>query len=81
MNHVALMIGYKYGLYIDEVYSLMWEDIDFENKLLHVNCQVRWEKDESRTIMKSGLPKEVPAAAMAIGISANRNIKATVLLR
>lgn len=50
VNHVALMIGYKCGLRIGEVYGLVWEDIDLESKLLHVNRQVQWAKDENRTI-------------------------------
>lgn len=49
VNHIALMLGYKCGLRIGEVYGLVWDDIDLDNKTLQVNRQVQWSKDESRT--------------------------------
>ena len=50
VNHVALMLGYKCGLRIGEVYGLVWDDIDLDKKTLQVNRQVQWAKDETRTI-------------------------------
>lgn len=43
------MIGYHTGLRLGEIYALVWEDIDFENKTLSVNRQVQWETGEERT--------------------------------
>lgn len=48
-DHVALMLGYHCGLRLGETFGLVWEDIDFENKLLKVNRQVQWKSDKSRT--------------------------------
>ncbi len=46
-NHVTLMLGYKCGLRLGEAYGLTWDDIDLENKLLYINRQVQWCKDET----------------------------------
>lgn len=40
--YIPLMIAYHTGLRLGEVYGLVWEDIDFENKTLSVNRQVQW---------------------------------------
>lgn len=48
-NHVALMLGYHCGLRLGETFGLVWEDVDFENKLLKINRQVQWKSDNSRT--------------------------------
>ena len=42
--HLPLMIIYHCGLRVGEVFGLIWEDIDFENKLLRVNRQVQWHQ-------------------------------------
>ncbi len=39
--HIPLMLAYHCGLRLGEVFGLMWEDIDFENKTLSVNRQVQ----------------------------------------
>lgn len=49
VSHIALMLGYKCGLRLGEVYGLVWEDIDLDKKLLHINRQVQWMSDSSRT--------------------------------
>lgn len=49
VNHIALMLGYKCGLRIGEVYGLVWNDIDLEKGTLQINRQVQWAKDENRT--------------------------------
>lgn len=43
------MIDYHTGLRLGEIYGLVWEDIDFENKTLSVNRQVQWEAGEARS--------------------------------
>lgn len=47
--YIPLMIAYHTGLRLGEIYALVWEDIDFENKTLSVNRQVQWSSGESRT--------------------------------
>lgn len=44
--HLPLMIIYHCGLRLGEAFGLVWEDVDFENKLLRVNRQVQWYKGE-----------------------------------
>lgn len=48
-SHIPLMLGYECGLRIGEVFGLVWEDIDFENKTLTVNRQIQWHQDQNRT--------------------------------
>lgn len=48
--YIPLMIGYHTGLRLGEIYGLVWEDIDFDNKTLSVNRQVQWEIGERRTV-------------------------------
>ncbi len=38
--HLPLMLGYYCGLRIGECYGLQWEDVDFENNMLHVERQL-----------------------------------------
>ena len=40
--YIPIMIGYHTGLRLGEIYALVWEDIDFENKTLTVSRQVQW---------------------------------------
>lgn len=40
--YIPIMIGYHTGLRLGEIFALVWEDIDFENKTLSVNRQVQW---------------------------------------
>ena len=39
-----MMIGYRCGLRIGEVYALTWDDIDLENKKLTVSKQIQWKQ-------------------------------------
>ena len=39
-HHIPLMLGYYCGLRIGECYGLQWEDIDFDNNVLHINRQL-----------------------------------------
>lgn len=48
-THIPMMIAYHCGLRLGEVYSLCWEDIDFENKTLSVNRQIQWHQDRTRS--------------------------------
>ena len=45
-DHIAMMFGYKCGLRIGEAFAVVWEDIDFELKILHVRRQVQWEQNK-----------------------------------
>lgn len=47
--YIPLMIGYHTGLRLSEIYGLVWEDIDFDNKTLSVNRQVQWDEGEPRS--------------------------------
>lgn len=40
--HLPLMLGYKCGLRVGEVYGLTWEDVDFENSTITVNRQMQY---------------------------------------
>ena len=50
-----MMIGYRCGLRIGEVYALTWDDIDLKNKKLTVSKQIQWkslprsEEEKQRT--------------------------------
>ena len=41
-----MMFGYKCGLRIGEAFAVVWEDIDFELKILHVRRQVQWKQNK-----------------------------------
>lgn len=49
VNHIPLLIGYRCGLRLGEVFGLTWNDIDFDKKTLSVNRQVQWYQDKNRT--------------------------------
>lgn len=40
-SHIPLVLAYRCGLRLGEVFGLMWEDIDFENSTLRVDRQVQ----------------------------------------
>lgn len=48
-THIPLMFGYKCGLRLGEAFGVCWEDIDFEKKTLHVQHQVQWKEDHTKT--------------------------------
>lgn len=48
-SHIPLLLGYECGLRIGEVFGLVWEDIDFENRTLTVNRQIQWHQDQNRS--------------------------------
>ena len=39
-THLAMMLGYKGGLRLGEVFGLAWEDVDFEKNTIRVERQV-----------------------------------------
>ena len=41
-THIPLILGYRCGLRLGEVFGLVWEDIDLDKKILAVNRQVQW---------------------------------------
>lgn len=47
--YIPIMIGYHTGLRLSEIYALVWEDIDFENKTLTVSRQVQWNEGEKQS--------------------------------
>lgn len=44
--HIPLLLAYKCGLRLGEVFGLMWEDIDFDNGTLNINRQVQIHNDK-----------------------------------
>ena len=42
-SYIPLMIGYHTGLRLAEIFALVWEDIDFDNRTLTVARQVQWQ--------------------------------------
>ena len=42
-GYLPLLIGYRTGLRLSEIFALVWDDIDFKNKTLTVNRQVLWK--------------------------------------
>lgn len=46
-DHIAMMFGYKCGLRIGEAFAVTWDDIDFDEKTLHVRRQVQWKQNKS----------------------------------
>lgn len=48
-SHIPLKLGYECGLRLGEVFGLCWDDVDFKNKLIHINRQVQWLQDKERT--------------------------------
>lgn len=43
-SHIPMMIGYRCGLRIGEVYALTWEDIDLSARKLTVSKQIQWKQ-------------------------------------
>lgn len=42
--YIPMMIGYRCGLRIGEVYALTWDNIDLEHKKLTVSKQIQWKQ-------------------------------------
>lgn len=48
-QYIPLKLGYECGLRIGEAFALCWEDVDFKRKVINVNRQIQWLKDDERT--------------------------------
>lgn len=47
--YIPLLIGYRCGLRIGEVYALTWDDINFETKTLTIRRQVQWYSNKNKS--------------------------------
>ena len=45
-SHIPLMIGYKCGLRLGEVFAITWDCVDLENGKIKINKQVQWDSKE-----------------------------------
>lgn len=50
-SHIPLKLGYECGLRIGEAFALCWEDVDFKNKVIHINRQIQWLQDKERSLV------------------------------
>ena len=54
-THIAMMLGYKGGLRLGEVFGLAWDDVDFKENTISINRQVQW--DETNKVWYFSNPK------------------------
>lgn len=47
--YIPLQLAYHCGLRLGEIHGVVWEDIDFDRKLLKINRQVQWSKGTGMT--------------------------------
>lgn len=45
-SHIPLMLGYKCGMRLGEVFALQWKNIDLDNNTILIESQVQWHKNE-----------------------------------
>lgn len=45
-SHIPLMLGYKCGLRLGEVFAITWDCIDLEKGRIHINKQVQWNSEK-----------------------------------
>ena len=83
-NNVEYLLSLYTGLRVGEICGLCWEDIDFENQLLHVQKTVQrvaFYRGKKRTQLISGSPKsqtsmrEIPLPAFLLTILKKRKEK------
>lgn len=48
-SHIPLMIGYKCGLRLGEVFALTWDCVDFDKMTLTVDKQIQWQEKNRET--------------------------------
>lgn len=53
--HLPLMLGYKCGLRLGEVFALTWDCVDFLNRTIRIEKQVQW--DSARQLWYFSSPK------------------------
>ena len=52
-SHIPLVLAYRCGLRLGEVFGLTWEDIDFDNSTLSVSRQVQYSDSNKAWIITS----------------------------
>lgn len=45
-SHIPIMLGYKCGLRLGEVFAITWDCVDLEKGQIYINKQVQWNKAE-----------------------------------
>ena len=43
-SYIPLMIGYRCGLRIGEVYALTWDNVDLDNQTITISKQIQWKQ-------------------------------------
>lgn len=46
-THISLLLGYRCGLRLGEVFGITWDDIDLKKKTISINRQVQWYSNTS----------------------------------
>ena len=46
-THIPLLLGYRCGLRLGEVFGITWDDIDLKKKTISINRQVQWYSNTS----------------------------------
>ena len=54
-THIPLLLGYRCGLRLSEVYALQWEDVDFQRRTITVQRQIQYIENKAGTDKKSML--------------------------
>jgi len=44
--HIPLMLGYRCGLRLGEVFAITWDCVHWENGQIHINKQVQWNSEK-----------------------------------
>ena len=47
-SHIPLMLGYKCGLRLGEVFAITWDCVDLEKGQIYINKQVQWNSQEQQ---------------------------------
>lgn len=45
-SHIPLMLGYKCGLRLGEVFAITWDCVDLEKGQIYINKQVQWNSEK-----------------------------------
>lgn len=54
-TYIPLLLGYRCGLRLSEVYALQWEDVDFQRRTITVQRQIQYIENKTDTDKKSML--------------------------
>lgn len=52
-SHIPLMLGYKCGFRISEVFGILWDDIDLDNNTITINRQIYYEENIKKWVIKA----------------------------